>query len=64
MHPGELFRRLKLLANRDQAAGELEAEIRFYIEMRAEQIGPGAVRRRFGNSTTLQQQRHAQHESI
>lgn len=53
---GELIRRIRHLARRDQAARDLEDEMRLHLEMRAAQVGDAQARRKFGNRTSLQQQ--------
>lgn len=52
----ELVRRLQHLFNRDQASRDLEEEMRLHLEMRAMQVGEASARKRFGNTTSLQQQ--------
>ncbi|MEP6834414.1 MAG: ABC transporter permease [Gemmatimonas sp.] len=56
MKAGELLRRVKLFVQHDRMTRELEEEMRLHVEMRAEQIGPEAAQRRFGNTTASQQQ--------
>jgi len=56
MNAGELFRRLKLFVRRDRMTRELEEEMRIHQELRAERVGPEAAHRRFGNTTSIQQQ--------
>lgn len=51
----ELIRRLQLLFNRDQASRDLEEEMRLHLEMRAGQVGEASARKRFGNTTAMQQ---------
>ena len=64
MWVGELLRRIRYLLFRDRYTAELEEEIRLHIELRAARlqergISVGAARyaarRRFGNTTTLQE---------
>lgn len=58
----ELLRRLKYLVRRERHAAELDEELRFHLEMRAEKLrqaglsvsdADGAARRRFGNVTAM-----------
>ncbi|MGH7523908.1 MAG: permease prefix domain 1-containing protein, partial [Gemmatimonadales bacterium] len=64
MHPLEWLRRLRLFLFRDRATRELEAEMRFHREMRAEALhqsgmsatdATSSARRRFGHPVRHQE---------
>ena len=52
---GELWRRLTFLLRRRQLDRDLDEEMRFHLEMKAEAHGEHAARRRFGNITLLKE---------
>jgi predicted permease len=49
----EVWRRLLFPFRRRQFDRDLEEEMRFHLEMQAQELGPAAARRRFGNATLL-----------
>ncbi|HSB17074.1 MAG TPA: ABC transporter permease [Bryobacteraceae bacterium] len=51
----ELWRRLLFPFRRRQFDRDLEEEMQFHLDMKAREIGPVAARRKFGNSTLLQE---------
>ena len=64
MRPGELWRRLRSVLNRQRITQDLEEEMRLHIELRAQRLretgisaaeADSAARRRFGNQTLLQE---------
>ena len=53
----ELWRRLRFLIDRDRFESDLEEEMRFHLEMKAQKSGdPHAARRQFGNPGILKEE--------
>jgi len=53
---GEIWRRLQVMARRQEFEAGLDEEIRLHLELRAEQeADPYVARRRFGNTTQLKE---------
>src|ERR1035441_8338992 len=50
---GEVWRRLLFPFRRRQFDRDLEDEMRFHLDMKSEEVGPAAARRKFGNATLL-----------
>ena len=51
----KLWRRLRFLLRRRAFDRELEEELRFHLEMKAESLGASAARRQFGNPLRLRE---------